>query len=253
MRTGSGMSQAKKESVLLIQCHPADARLITNALANDVQEGLKVECIKKLSDGVERIHKGRVRGVIVDIEMPNGRGVAAFEKLRAAAPHLPILILSGVENENVAKQAVDRGAQDYLLKSNFNHFRLRRAVHLMIERHATEEQAYLQQRCAEVTLACTGDAVIISDSSQRVTHLNGPAELLTGWSQAEARGHSLNEILGEAACDDQATSALAPSMASDPHQDTPCADTSILLRRDGVQLNIKNCSGYIRDRDGNVT
>jgi diguanylate cyclase (GGDEF)-like protein/PAS domain S-box-containing protein len=247
------MSQAKTESVLLIECHPADARLITNALQDDAHEGLHIECIRKLSDGLDRIHKGKVRGVIVYIELPNGRGVAAFERLRAAAPHVPILILSGVENENVAKQAVDRGAQDYLLKSNFDHFRLRRAVHLMIERHATEEKAYLQQRCAEVTLACTGDAVIISDRSQRVTHLNGPAELLTGWSQAEARGHSLNEILGEAPCDDQATSALAPSMACGPHQDRPCADTSILLRRDGVQLNIKNCSGYIRDRDGNVT
>jgi diguanylate cyclase (GGDEF)-like protein/PAS domain S-box-containing protein len=247
------MSQGKTESVLLIECQPKDTRLIINALRDDAHEGLQIECIKKLSDGLDRIHKGKVRGVIVDIELPNGRGVAAFERLRAAAPHVPILILSGVENENIARQAVHRGAQDYLLKSNFDHFRLRRAVHLMIERHATEEKAYLQQRCAEVTLACTGDAVIISDSLQRVTHLNGPAELLTGWSEAEARGHSLNEILGEAACDDQATSALAPSMASGPHQDRPCADTSILLRRDGMQLNIKNCSGYIRDRDGNVT
>ena len=246
------MNQPKKESVLLIECHPADARLITNALKNDVQVGLQVENIKKLSDGVERIHKGRVRGLIVDIEMPNGKGVAAFEKLLAAAPHVPILILSGLENENVAKQAVERGAQDYVLKSNFDHFRLRRAVHLMIERHATEEKAFFQQRCAEVTLACSGDAVIISDSAQRVTHLNGPAELLTGWSAAEARGHSLNEILGEAACDKQATSALAPSIVSGPREDTPCADTAILVRRDGVRLNIKNCSGYIRDRNGNV-
>jgi DNA-binding NarL/FixJ family response regulator len=118
------MNQTKNESVLLIECHPADAHLITNALHNDVQQGLQVESFKKLSDGVDRIHKGRVRGVIVDIEMPNGRGVTAFERLRAAAPHLPILILSGVENENVAKQAVDRGAQNYLLKTNLDHFRL---------------------------------------------------------------------------------------------------------------------------------
>jgi diguanylate cyclase (GGDEF)-like protein/PAS domain S-box-containing protein len=246
------MSQPKKESVLLIECHPADARLITNALQNDVQDGLQVESIKKLSDGVERIHKGGVGGVIVDIEMPNGKGVAAFEKLRGAAPHLPILILSGETDENVAKQAVDRGAQDYLLKSNFDHFRLRRAVHLMIERHAIEEKAYLQQRCSEVTLACTGDAVIISDSANVVTHLNGPAELLTGWSQAEAQGHSLNEILGHAACNNHATSAMVRSLASGAPEDTPCADTAILVRRDGIELNIKNCSGYIRDRDGNV-
>jgi DNA-binding response OmpR family regulator len=88
------MSQAKTESVLLIECHPADARLITNALQDDAHEGLHIECIRKLSDGLDRIHKGKVRGVIVDIELPNGRGVAAFERLRAAAPHVPILILS---------------------------------------------------------------------------------------------------------------------------------------------------------------
>jgi two-component system cell cycle response regulator len=123
------MSQAKTESVLLIECQPADARLITNALQDDAHQGLQVRSIKKLSDGLERIHKGGVRGIILDIQMSNGRGVATFEKLRSSAPHVPILILSGVENENVAKQAVDRGAQDYLLKSNLDHFRLRRAVH----------------------------------------------------------------------------------------------------------------------------
>jgi len=247
------MSQSKKEYVLLIECHPADARLITNALKNDVREGLQVEYVKKLSDAVERIHKRRVRGIIVNIEMPNGRGVAAFEKLLAAAPHVPILILSGVENENVAKQAVDRGAQDYLLKNNFDHFRLRRAVRLMIERHATEENAYLQQRCAEVTLACTGDAVIISDSAERVTHLNGPAELLTGWSQAQARGHSLNELLGHAGCDDKQPTSAHAAMDSGSIGNSACSDTAILVRRDDIELNIKNCSGYIRDRDGNVT
>jgi PAS domain-containing protein len=45
--------------------------------------------------------------------------------------------------------------------------------------------------------------VIISDSAHRVTHLNAPAELLTGWSQTEARGHALDEILGETACQTQ--------------------------------------------------
>ncbi|HTG27488.1 MAG TPA: response regulator [Methylomirabilota bacterium] len=151
------MNQAKKESVLLIEGRPADAQLITNALQNKVHEGLDVECVKKLSDGLELIQKGKVRAVIVDIEMPNGRVcVAAFERLRAAAPHIPILILSGMENESLAKQAVNRGAYDYLLKNNFNDFRLRRAVRPMIAHHTAEEKAYLQQRCSEVTLAYAG-------------------------------------------------------------------------------------------------
>jgi len=246
------MNQPIKKSVLLIESHPDDTRLITEALQNVVQDGLQLECVKKLSDGLDRIHQGRVRGVIVDIEMPNGKGVAAFEKLRTAAPHLPILILSGVKNESVAKQAVDRGAQDYFLKTNSDQFRFRKAVRLMIERHATEEKAYLRQRCAEVTLACTGDAVIISDSAELVTHLNGPAELLTGWSQAEARGHALNEVLGRVSRDVQTPSSPAPSAASGVIEDVLWSETATLLRRDGVERNIKNCSGHIRDRDGNV-
>jgi diguanylate cyclase (GGDEF)-like protein/PAS domain S-box-containing protein len=246
------MNQPIKKSVLLIESHPDDTRLITEALQNDVQDGLQMECVKKLSDGLARIHQGSVRGIIVDIEMPNGKSIAAFEKLRAAAPHLPILILSGLENENVAKQAVDRGAHDYLLKTNFDHFRLHRAVHLMIERHAIEEKAYLQQRCAEVTLACTGDAVIISDSAEIVTHLNRPAELLTGWSQAEARGHALNDILGHVSRVVQEPSTPAPPAGSGVTENVLWSETATLLRRDGVERNIKNCSGYIRDHDGNV-
>lgn len=247
------MSQAKTESLLLIECQPEDARLITNALEDDAHHGLQVRSIKKLSDGLERIHKGGVRGVILDIQMSNGRGVATFEKLRSAAPHVPILILSGVENQNVAKQAVDRGAQDYLLKSNLDHFHLRRAVHLMIERHAIEEKAYLQQRCAEVTMACTGEAVIISDSAENVTHLNGPAELLTGWSQAEALGHSVSDILGEGARSHWAIPSHPKVMNSVASENSTCTATGTLLRRDGAELNITNCSAHIHDRDGNVT
>ena len=75
-------------------------------------------------------------------------------------------------------------------------------------------------------------------------HLNGPAELLTGWSQAEALGHALNEKLGQTACPQQTTSALVPSMGSGAHEDTPRADTAILVRRDGAELNVDFGVGY---------
>jgi len=108
MRSGSAMSQATNECVLLIECQPANARLITSALTNYVHGLFAVESSIKLSDGLERLAKGGVRAVIVDVEMSNGRSVGTIERLLTAAPHVPILILSAMENESVARQAVER-------------------------------------------------------------------------------------------------------------------------------------------------
>jgi len=243
----------KNECVLLIECQPADARLITNALTNYVHGAFAVESSIKLSDGLERIAKGGVRGVIVDIEVSNGRSVGTIERLLTAAPHVPILILSATENESVARQAVERGAHDYLLKSNFDNFRLRRAVRAMIEHRAADERVFLYQQCAALALLCTGDAVIISDSADRVTHVNTAAELITGWSQKEAQGQPLNKIFGIIDSDARKVSAPEPRLVSEANRLSPRTITGSLVRRDGVELNIKNCTAYIRDRDGNIS
>src|SRR6202030_118302 len=181
-----------RECVLLIQCNPADVRLITKALIAPPHRILEVESVNKVPDALERISQGGVRGVIMDIEMPEG--FARFEELFSAAPNIPILILSGTETECIARQAVEQGAQDYLLKNQLEEFRLGRVVRRMIELKAKEEAAIQQQQRAEVILSCTGDAVLISDAGGFVRHLNEPAELLTGWSCQEAIGRSLDEV-----------------------------------------------------------
>jgi diguanylate cyclase (GGDEF)-like protein/PAS domain S-box-containing protein len=239
------MSGATNECVLLIECQPADARLLTNALTNYVHGAFAGESIINLPAGLERIAKGGVRAVIVDIEMSNGRSVATIERLLTAAPHVPVLILS-------ARQAVERGAHDYLLKSNFDNFRLRRAVRAMIEHRAADEQVCLYQQCAELALLCTGDAVVISDSAERVTHLNTAAELITGWSEKEAQGQPLSKIFGIVDHDTRKAQTSDPSIVSEANRKSPRTSSGSLMRRDGVELNIKNCTAHIRDRDGNI-
>src|SRR5450432_2800559 len=188
------MSGEARECVLVIEGNAVDARLISRALTNVLPNAPAIECVTKLHSALERIRQGGVRALILDIELPNGQGVAIFEGVLCAAPHLPILILSDMENESIARQAVERGAQGYILKSQLQAFRLRRTVQRMIERNADEEKTFLRQQCAEFTLSCTGDAVLINDSAGRVTHLNAAAELLTGWSQEEALGRGVGEV-----------------------------------------------------------
>src|SRR3984885_2927659 len=180
------------ECVLLIHCNPSDVRLISKALMAPPHRILEVESVNKLADALERIGQGGVRAVIMDIEMPEG--FASFEELLSSAPHMPTLILSGTETECIARQAVEQGAQDYILKNQLEQFTLNRVVRGMIARKAKEEAAIQQQERADVILSCTGDAVLISDADGFVRHLNEPAELLTGWSCQEAVGRSLDEV-----------------------------------------------------------
>src|ERR1700724_806201 len=186
------MKDDPRECVLLIQCNPADVRLIKKALTTPSHSVLEVESVNKVPDALERIRKGGGRSVIMDIEVPEG--LARFEELLSAAPQIPVLILSGTETECIARQAVEQGAQDYMLKNQLEEFRLKRVIRSMIALKSKEDAAIQQQERADVILSCTGDAVLISDAAGFVRHLNEPAELLTGWTCQEAIGRSLGEV-----------------------------------------------------------
>ena len=240
-----------RECVLLIQCNPADVRLISKALTTPSHSILEVESVNRVPDALERISKGGVRSIIMDIEMPEG--LARFEELLSAAPHIPILILSGTETECIARQAVEQGAQDYMLKNELEQFRLKRVVRGMIELKSKEEAAIQQQQRADVILSCTGDAVLISDAAGFVRHLNEPAESLTGWSCREALGRSLGEVF-------QTIDATSRQVTGDPwatavgeKKHVPLCSNCILVQRNGLEVAIEGSAAYTRDAMGNKT
>ncbi|HEV7510997.1 MAG TPA: EAL domain-containing protein [Candidatus Acidoferrum sp.] len=240
-----------RECVLLIQCNPADVRLISKALTTPSHSILEVESVNRVPDALERISKGGVRSIIMDIEMPEG--LTRFEELLSAAPHIPILILSGTETECIARQAVEQGAQDYMLKNQLEQFRLKRVVRSMIELKSKEEAAIQQQERADVILSCTGDAVLISDAAGFVRHLNEPAESLTGWSCREALGRSLGEVF-------QTIDATSRQVTGDPwatavgeKKHVPLCSNCILVQRNGLEVAIEGSAAYTRDAMGNKT
>ena len=242
-----------KKCVLLIACDPADALLVVKALTRVSEEGLDIEGVTTLSGGVERISKGGVLAVILDLEMPDHHGIAGFEQLFSAAPDIPILLLSGTVTESTARQALERGAQDYIPKNHLDEFRLRRVVRGMIERKAAVDTAFRQQQRAEVTLSCTGDAVLTTDTFGQVTELNRAAETLTGWTGEEAIGHKLADVF-------QIMDGITRQPVQDlltavvnPENSTLVLANHLLIRRDGLEVAIEDSAAPTRDRRGNVS
>jgi diguanylate cyclase (GGDEF)-like protein/PAS domain S-box-containing protein len=238
--------------ILLIENDPAAADKIRAALAAGGSGSFDVEWVRQLSEGLERLSKRGIDAVLLELSLPDSRGMETFDKLFAAAPDIPILVL-GNGNEALAKEAVGRGAQDYLLAGHLDSYSLPRALRNAIERKAVEDALYVEKERAQVTLNSIGDAVLCTDISGNVTYLNLVAEAMTGWHREEATGKPLAEVFRII---DGATRKAAQDpmeMAVEQNRTVGLTVNCVLIRRDGLESAIEDSAAPIHDRTGRVT
>lgn len=126
--------------VLLIEDNPGDARWIQLMLAEAGGELFELERTDRLATGLERLASGGIGMVLLDLSLPDSQGLETFARLHALAPAVPIIVMSGLDDETVAVEAVHGGAQDYLVKGHVDSHLLVRAMRYAIERKRTADQ-----------------------------------------------------------------------------------------------------------------
>jgi diguanylate cyclase (GGDEF)-like protein/PAS domain S-box-containing protein len=236
--------------ILLIENDPAAANEIRAALAGTGSGSFEVEWVRRLSEGLARLSKKGIAAILLQLSLPDSDGTGTFDKLFAAAPDIPILILAN-GNEAIAREAVERGAQDYLLPHRLD-YSLPRALRNAIERKAVEDALYLEKERAVVTLNSIGDAVLCTDISGNITYLNLVAETMTGWQREEAIGKPLAEVFR--IIDGATRKAARDPMEMAVEQDRTVGLTvnCVLIRRDGFESTIEDSAAPIHDRAGLV-
>jgi diguanylate cyclase (GGDEF)-like protein/PAS domain S-box-containing protein len=239
------------QRIVLIQDDPADARSIIEALDRAGDELFQVDWVRSCAEGIERL--AGAAAILVDLTLPDSRGIETFDRLFLAAPDIPILVLTSPPDEAIAKLAVQRGAQDYLFKARLDAWLLPKTIGSMIERAAITEALYEEQQRARVTLDSIGDAVVSTDVAGQVTYLNVIAERLTGWSSAEALGRPLEEVF-------RIIDATTREIAQNPmrraireNKTVAAAPNCVLIRRDGVEAAIEDRAAPVHDRRGAVS
>ncbi len=132
--------------VLLIEDNPGDARLIQLMLREAGNGLFSAEHVDRLEQGIQRLGSGDVDIVLVDLSLPDSQGLQTFARLHGAAPHVPIVVLTGLDDTTVAVQAVHEGAQDFLVKGRVDGQLLARAIRYAIERKRMTEQLHRYAR-----------------------------------------------------------------------------------------------------------
>jgi signal transduction histidine kinase len=121
--------------VLLIEDNPGDADLVRLRLVES-QPQVRVDCVPRLSDALESLGKETPSVVLLDLNLPDSRGAETFRKIMEKAPNVPVVILSGQDDEALAVKAVHLGVQDYLVKGDISSKQLERAMRYAVERQA---------------------------------------------------------------------------------------------------------------------
>jgi len=247
------------QNILLIQEEPTDATAVREALVHSSDGPFQVEWVKRCSEALERLAGEGAPGgagfaaILVDLFLPDSQGIETFDRLFRAAPQIPILVLSATQDEDLAKLAVQRGAQDYLLKDRLDSYLLPKALRSMVERAANAEALFEEKERAQVTLNSIGDAVMSSDVWGRVTYLNVVAESMTGWSRQEAAGHPIEEVFRIIDATTRKTAANPMALAIRDNKTVCLTPNCVLIRRDGVEAAIEDSVAPIHDRRGRVT
>jgi two-component system cell cycle response regulator len=128
--------------VLLIEDNPGDARLIQELLSELEQVQFEVKWVDQLDLGMEWITKQAFDVVLLDLTLPDSQGIETIVRIREQAQVVPIVVLTGLNDEQVAISAVKHGAQDYLIKGQVNSTLIMRSMRYAIERHRLQDALY---------------------------------------------------------------------------------------------------------------
>ena len=166
--------------VLLVNNSLRDGRRIEGLLNNSKVADFDLVSVRWLSAARERLINEKADVVLLDLMLPDSRGLQTFDKIHADAPDVPIIILSGHEDEELGVAAVRNGAQDYLVKGEMDSNILARTLRYAIERKRGEEALRLSEAHLRRIIEKNADGILIVNKKGIVLFINPTAEALFG-------------------------------------------------------------------------
>jgi PAS domain S-box-containing protein len=177
--------------VLLIEDNPGDARLIREMLSSAAGMSFDLTCEPSLAEGIRSLGEDTFDTVLLDLTLPDSRGIDTFKSFYSADSKLPVIVLTGLDDEETALTAMQGGAQDYLVKGRVDGELLARSIRYSIERRQAENEL----RVKDQAMGSSVNAIALAGLDNRLTYVNRSALELWGYrEEGEMLGRDIREI-----------------------------------------------------------
>ena len=218
MTTGPGLR------VLLVEDDAAFAAFLGLALAAGTEPAV-VQAASDLMGALEQIRRASPDAVVLDLNLPDSAGLATLRAVLASAPQLPVVVLTGVADVEIARQALQLGAQDWLVKGQLDPDVVQRAVRYAVERKHLTDRLVQAQKLEIAGRLANG---VAHEFNNVLTAIAGSAQLVEDAADAEARAGAL-DLLRRAARQGIALSRQLLSLARNPPNNAAVVSTAGLV------------------------
>jgi PAS domain S-box-containing protein len=247
-------------TALLIEDNPGDARLIREMLREAAGGRSRLEVCDRLAAGLERLGRGDVDVVLLDLSLPDAHGFDTFARAYAQAPDVPIVVLTGADDDALAVRAVQEGAQDYLPKGAVNAHGLWRSMRYAVERKRSEiERTQLLARAQaahaeaeaergriQAILESAAHGIVFVDAQTGTLTTNPAAARLFGRPLLPEAG--VGQYVGQVCQPDGRPLAADELLTARALRGEAVADEEeMILRPDGSQVPVLASASPVRD------
>ena len=181
--------------VLLIEDNPGYSEVIRIMLEKVKDARFDVVGVKQLSEGLQDLRDEHIDVVLVDLKLPDSQGIDTFNKVYAHRPDVPIIVLTVTDNDELAFKAVQKGAQDYLVKDQVDAKLLVRAIRYAIERKRMEELLLNAAQEWRTTFDGISDVLCLIDSERNIIRCNKAMTQFLHTSFADILGRCCCELV----------------------------------------------------------
>jgi PAS domain S-box-containing protein len=246
--------EGEKIRILLIEDNPGDARLIRELLTATGSASFVLEDADRLSAGQARLAQGGIDVILLDLSLPDSQGLNGLAKICAQSPKVPVVVLSGLSDEAVALNAVQEGAQDYLVKGKVDSDILVRSLRYAIERQHL--RVALSESEARYRLLADNavDVIWTANMKWQITYVSPSIKRLLGYTVAEMKRLAIKDILTADSLK-QAGKLIRNQMdIMTPGSQYPTLSLTLEhVRKDGSTLWAEVTLSFLWDKDGKLS